>query len=321
MSGMKPTLLCIDDEERILRSLAMLFRGSYDFHMTTDPQQALNLIASQRVHVIISDQRMPIMRGADLLKLVKEKSPNTMRLLLTGYSELDAVVASVNEGEIFRFINKPWDATELRQTVQQAADISISLFNAPVAPPQPLQTETGTFVAPGVPPKQEAILVIDDDADVMKVVQDIVGATQPVIWARTLDSAMTALETHDIGVIVSELTVGHESIIAFLKMLKAEHPEVVTIVLTPFQDVTVFIGLINQGQVFRLVPKPVRRGPLGVNIGSALRHHRMLQDAPALRAVHRVETIRQPEEAGSGVATRVRGFLNRLRGRTASAVT
>jgi DNA-binding NtrC family response regulator len=322
MADTKPVLLAIDDEERILRSLAMLFRGAYDFHMTTDPQQALSLVASQRVHVVISDQRMPVMRGADLLKLVKEKSPNTMRLLLTGYSELDAVVASVNEGEIFRFINKPWDANELRDTVKQAAEISASLFAAgSAAPPQPLQTETGSFVAPVPAPQAEAILVIDDDADVVKVVQDIVGPAQPVVWARSLDVALAAIEKHSIGVIVSELMVAGESIASFLKLLKAEHPEVVTIVLTPFQDVTVFIGLINQGQVFRLLPKPVRRGPLGMNIGSALRHHRLLRDAPALRAVHRVETIHQPDEAGSGVATRVRGFLSRLRGRGLSAAT
>jgi len=322
MSDLKPTLLAIDDEERILRSLAMLFRGAYDFHMTTDPQQALSLVASRRVHVIISDQRMPIMRGADLLKLVKEKSPNTMRILLTGYSELEAVVASVNEGEIFRFINKPWDANELRDTVKQAADISAALFNAgPVAQPQPLLAEPGNFTVPAIAPRAEAILVIDDDADVVKVVQDIAGPAQPVIWAQSLDAALAALEKHRVGVIVSELTVAHENIISFLKLLKAQHPEVVTIVLTPFQDVTVFIGLINQGQVFRLLPKPVRRGPLSVNIGSALRHHRMLHSAPSLRAAHVVETLRQPEEMSSGVATRVRGFLSRLRDRGLASVT
>ncbi|HSW12420.1 MAG TPA: response regulator [Solimonas sp.] len=315
----KPTLLLIDDEERILRSLAMLFRGNYILHTTTDPQQALDIVEREPVHVIVSDQRMPIMRGAELLRRVKEKSPNTMRLLLTGYSELEAVVASVNEGEIFRFINKPWDAAELRSTVQQAAEISRSLMSAgPVAPPQPLFTDTGSFVAPAFVQPEETLLVIDDDAEVMKAVQEIVGPSMSVLWARTLDQAMEALERHEISLIVSELVVNRESVTPLLKLLKAQHPEVVTIVLTPFQDVTVFIGLINQGQVFRLLPKPVRRGPLGMSIGSALRHHRALRAAPKLRAAYQVEKIREPEEASTTVATRVLGLLSRIRGRAAT---
>jgi DNA-binding NtrC family response regulator len=316
--SLRPTLLLIDDEERILRSLAMMFRGSYQLYTTTDPQEALAIVERETVHVIVSDQRMPLMRGAELLRRVREKSPNTMRILLTGYSELEAVVASVNEGEIFRFINKPWDANELRDTVRQASDISRALFSAGAhAPPQPLLTETGSFVAPLVQ-AMDQILVIDDDAEVFKAVQEIVGPSLGVHWAQTLDQALALLEQQRVGVIVSELAVAGDSVTALLKLLKAEYPEVVTIVLTPFQDVSVFIGLINQGQVYRLLPKPVRRGPLGMNIGSALRHHRLLRATPTLRSVHKVEQIRQPEEIGSGVATRVMGFLSRMRGRAAA---
>lgn len=316
----KPTLLLIDDEERILRSLAMLFRGDYRLHVTTDPHEALAIVAREPVHVIVSDQRMPVMRGAELLRQVREKSPNTMRLLLTGYSELEAVIASVNEGEIFRFINKPWDAAELRETVLQAAEISRSLMAAgPVAPPQPLFTETGSFVAPAVVTTSERLLVIDDDAEVVQAVKEIVGPSLAVLWAQSLDQAMTILEQQEIAVILSELVVQRETVTPLLKLLKAQHPEVVTLVLTPFQDVSVFIGLINQGQVYRLLPKPVRRGPLGMNIASALRQHRALRDAPKLRAAYRVEKIRQPEEAASGVATRVMGLLSRIRGRSTAS--
>jgi DNA-binding NtrC family response regulator len=310
----KPMLLLIDDEERILRSLAMLFRGVYTLHATVDPQDALAVVERERVHVVVSDQRMPLMRGADLLREVRNRSPNTMRILLTGYSELDAVVASVNEGEIFRFVQKPWDAQELRDTVRQAADISTALFNAGAyAPPSPLLTETGTFVAPQPEPQAEAVLVIDDDAEVYAIVKDILGSSQPVLWARSLDQALELIAAEPIGVVVSELAVGGESVTTLLKLLKAEHPEVVAIVLTPFQDVAVFIGLINQGQVYRLLPKPVRRGAFSMSLASALRHHRALRDAPGLRAAHKVETLRQPEDLS--VAGRVMGFLSRIRAR------
>ncbi|NKF21742.1 response regulator [Solimonas marina] len=307
----KPTLLLIDDEERILRSLAMLFRGRYELIATTDPGVALRAVTEQRVHVAVSDQRMPMMSGAELLKQVRARSPQTTRILLTGYSELDAVVASVNEGEIFRFVNKPWDATELRQTVQQAAAIADSLFAAgPAAPPMPLQTETGQFVAP-VANTAEAILVLDDDAEVYHAVQDIVGRSQPVVWARDIDQALAALEREPVGVVVSEIAVARQSVTGLLKTLKAERPEIVTIVLTPFADVSVFIGLINQGQVYRLLPKPLRRGAFSMSLASALRHHRLLRSTPTLRVAHAVEPVRAPEE--SGVASRVMNFLGRMR--------
>ncbi|MGB0219149.1 MAG: response regulator [Sinimarinibacterium flocculans] len=315
----KPTLLLIDDEERILRSLAMLFRGSYQVHATVDPHEAIALVERERVHVVVSDQRMPVMRGADLLREVRSRSPNSMRILLTGYSELDAVVSSVNEGEIFRFVQKPWDAQELRDTVKQAAEISSALFGAGAhAPPSPLLTETGSFVAPPLPPANaEGVLVIDDDEDVFVSVREIVGDSHPVHWARSLDQALETLAANPIGIVVSELAVGGESVTTLLKLLKAEHPEVVTIVLTPFQDVAVFIGLINQGQVYRLLPKPVRHGAFSMSIASALRHHRALRAAPKLREAHKVDQLRAPEEVS--VAGRVMGFLSRIRARATAS--
>jgi DNA-binding NtrC family response regulator len=317
----KPSLLLIDDEERILRSLSMLFRGQYQVQTTTDPHEALALVQREPVHVVVSDQKMPVMRGADLLREVKERSPNTMRILLTGYSELDAIIASVNEGEIFRYVNKPWDAAELRTTVDQAAQIALSLFGAPAAKPAAAvasRAVTAVEMVPASPASAEGILVIEDDAEVFKAVQEIVGPSQPVHWASSLEQAFEVLEHQAVGVIVSELVVGRESLTAALKLLKAQHPEVVTIVMTPFQDTGVLISLINQGQIYRLLPKPVRRGPLGMNIASALRHHRMLKSSAGLRSRHVVEKIRQPEELT--VANRVMGLLGRLRGRVNAPV-
>lgn len=318
----KPSLLLIDDEERILRSLSMLFRGHYDLLATTDPGEALRHVATQAVHVVVSDQRMPQMRGAELLRRVRELSPNTMRVLLTGYSELDAVVASVNEGEIFRFINKPWDAQQLRATVRQAADISLALRGAGEPASAPLPTARVSLSGTGdnglVATDTETILVIDDDLAIANAVRDIAGPQQTVLWARTLDQAMNLIEQHAIAVLVSELAISGESVAPLLKMLKAEHPQIVTLVLTPFQDVSVFVGLINQGQVYRLLPKPLRRGAFGMSIASALRHHRMLRSTPALHAAHRVEPA-APTRDEAGIGARVMGMLSRLRSRAQPA--
>ncbi|MGL4233373.1 MAG: response regulator, partial [Casimicrobium sp.] len=105
----KAKVLFVDDEERIVNLLKIMFRTTYDVYTATSGQQALQIVAANPIQVIVSDQRMPEMLGIDLLSKVRELSPNTMRILLTGYSDLAAIVGSVNDGEVFRFISKPWD--------------------------------------------------------------------------------------------------------------------------------------------------------------------------------------------------------------------
>lgn len=306
----KRSLLLVDDEERILRSLSMLLRGPYEVLATSDPSEALGIVGQRLVHVVLSDQKMPRMRGVDLLRQVREVSPNTMRLLLTGYSELDSIVASVNEGEIFRFISKPWDTQELRATVAQAADIAAELF-ASGAPPA--AADDAGILAQGA----EGILVVDDDAEVIHAVREIIAGTRPVYGAQSLEQAFERLSRYRVGVVVSELTLGRQNISVMLKLLKSEYPEIVTIVMTSFQDTGVLIGLINQGQVFRFLPKPVRRGPLGMNLNSALRHHELLKASPIRRAAHGVEKPREPDDLS--LSQRLLGVLNRFRSRVDSA--
>ena len=154
----KATLLFVDDEERVLRSLEVLFKSRFRVLSTTDGSEAVDMLKRERVHVIVSDQRMPIMTGVELLR---EASPNTMRLLLTGYSDLEAIINSVNEGEIFRYLSKPWSAKEILNTVTQAAEIAISLEEAAGAEP--------LGPAPGV-------LVIDEDPTVAEMVKDPISA-------------------------------------------------------------------------------------------------------------------------------------------------
>ena len=105
-SKVKPSILLVDDEERILRTLTMLLKMQYQVFSTTDGHEALRILKKEKINVLISDQRMPLMVGTELLKQAKSLSPQTMRILLTGYADVDAAVDSVNEGEIFRYINK-----------------------------------------------------------------------------------------------------------------------------------------------------------------------------------------------------------------------
>ena len=103
----RPTVLFVDDEAHIVTLLKVMFRADFEVLSATSGQGALDIIQTRKVHVIVSDQRMPGMSGTELLAKVSKLSPGTMRILLTGYSDLAAMVGSINEGEIYRFVHKP----------------------------------------------------------------------------------------------------------------------------------------------------------------------------------------------------------------------
>lgn len=100
-------ILFVDDEERILRSLALQFRRQYEVITESDPLRALERLKDESVQIIVSDQRMPGMSGAELLARSREIAPECLRILLTGYSDLDAAVEALNNGGIFRYLTKP----------------------------------------------------------------------------------------------------------------------------------------------------------------------------------------------------------------------
>ena len=106
----KEKILCVDDEVQIVISLRALLRSKYEVLIATSGEEALDILRKDNtIRVLISDQRMPKMLGAEVLREARKISPGTMRLLLTGYSDLQAIIDSINEGEVFRFINKPWN--------------------------------------------------------------------------------------------------------------------------------------------------------------------------------------------------------------------
>lgn len=115
-------LLLVDDEPEILESLSQLFDYDYLVLTATSGEAALSLLNSHRdVAIVISDQRMGGMRGVDLLRHVKQLIPESMRILLTGYSDLESVLESVNVGEVFRYVRKPWQPETLKSIVALAA--------------------------------------------------------------------------------------------------------------------------------------------------------------------------------------------------------
>jgi diguanylate cyclase (GGDEF)-like protein len=115
------TLLIVDEDVNVLSSLHRLFRpDGYQILTASTPAEGFEMLALHRVHVIVCDQRMPGLSGTEFLSKVKELYPETIRIILSGYTGLEAVLDSINRGAIYRFYTKPWDDTELRDNIRLA---------------------------------------------------------------------------------------------------------------------------------------------------------------------------------------------------------
>jgi putative nucleotidyltransferase with HDIG domain len=118
-----PTLLLVDDEPSILSALRRLFRPQGYRILTAEGGAAgLAIMEGEAVNLVISDMRMPEMDGATFLKQVRERWPQTKRILLTGYADITSTVSAINEGEIYRYIAKPWDDKEMLAVVREACE-------------------------------------------------------------------------------------------------------------------------------------------------------------------------------------------------------
>jgi len=117
----KRTLLLVDDEENILSALRRLLRrDGYEILTANGGQRGLELLAENAVDVIVSDQRMPNMTGVEFLRRVKTIHPETVRIVLSGYTELQSITDAINEGAIYKFLTKPWDDEQLRSNIEEA---------------------------------------------------------------------------------------------------------------------------------------------------------------------------------------------------------
>lgn len=118
------TLLLVDDEENVRRSLLRLFRREpYKVISAGSGAEALEMLKQEPVSVILSDQRMPGMTGSEMFKSVKDLYPKTIRLIMSGYTELESVTSAINDGAIFKFLTKPWDDERLLAHVREAFDL------------------------------------------------------------------------------------------------------------------------------------------------------------------------------------------------------
>lgn len=353
----RPRLLFVDDEQRVLNSMRIMFRRQFDLFLASHGAEALDIVRDKDIDVIVADHRMPKMTGVEVLSKVRAMSPRTVRILLTGYADLDAVEGSINDSEVFRFLTKPCAPQQLRETIELAAKLAREA-PAPSAP-EPLtaegdtpgdtveiilQADTVTEIGPGSaaqPGRAErtgvieqprfteqaapapaaaaaprlatglGIVVFSRDNEVVEVVQKAVRGRLPVYTAGNIVQVVKYLTEHRPGVLVTDVSEDKATIQSMTARLKEHLPQLVTIAVSQHRDVLDMVWLINHGQIFRFLRKPLSAGRTAISLQAALQHHRLLLKNPELAKRHEVDITTSDSGVMDGVLSKLKG-LTRL---------
>lgn len=117
------SILYVDDEANNLIAFRAVFRTKYTVFTALSGLEGLEILSENDIQIIITDQRMPNMTGVEFLEEVITRYPTPIRILLTGYTDMSAIIDAINKGSIFQYLNKPWDEEELEEVIEKAYDV------------------------------------------------------------------------------------------------------------------------------------------------------------------------------------------------------
>jgi DNA-binding NtrC family response regulator len=119
----KIRVLYLDDEIDELESFQSLYRRSFDVYIASTPDKAFEIVKTKDVHVVLTDQRMDAMTGVEFLKSIIKDYPDPVRILVTGYSDISAVINSINQGQVYKYISKPYPREAMQKSIENAAEV------------------------------------------------------------------------------------------------------------------------------------------------------------------------------------------------------
>ncbi len=274
-------ILIVDDEPRIVRAISRLLKPSHQTFTAHSADEALDIVRQNRINVIVSDQRMPGTTGVELLAKVKEMSSSTMRILLTGYSDLNAVTQSVNDGEIYRYITKPWNNAELTNVIRQAALISVDLFKVKKS----LQVKASSA-------KKTDIIVFSPEQNLIDDVKGLMGRSANISVHNSMINVAEHLSKNRGQILVADISNSSASELQAVKYIKSKYPQMLSVIVTDSSDSQHLISLINEGQIYRYLTKPYALGQLKLYLMSSVRYQSKLEMIPQLAARHAVEQVK-----------------------------
>jgi DNA-binding NtrC family response regulator len=296
---MPSRILFVDDEPNVLLSLTELFRDERPY-TAQRAKDALEILRKHpEIDVIVTDQRMPTMTGVEFLREAKKINPIAIRILLTGYSDLNEVLGSVNTGEVYRYILKPWDVDKLRSTIKLALELAQRTRLIMPKTPQPTATGASTATSNAAPhhstanhttaassrsfiPEKQPILVIDNNQSHLSSMRELFAENYVVSISSSAQSAIEILKRSPMAAIITELSLPDTDPVKFLAEIKSFNPNTPIIVLSSMKDSGIAIQLINQVQVFRYLVRPLRRDTLESTVQTAVELYKAYTAVPGL---------------------------------------
>ena len=286
---MKPIMLVVDDEAAILKSLKRLFHDDYEVLTAENAQDALHILEQSPVHLIISDYRMPGLDGLAFLRQVKERWPEIIRIMLTGYADVNSMMDDISSGVIYRFVSKPWNDDELYMAIRlamqqyklinQIKKLKLEKGKADISSPTDLmiaeQERRGE--------NKFTLLFVDDEEYVLRTLKRLFADDDyQVMTAGSAEDAVTILEMDPVHLVVSDFRMPGMDGLEFLRLVQQRWPATIRVMLTGVADSQGLMDDISEGVIYKFISKPWQNEELKMAVRLALRQYVLIEEMKKL---------------------------------------
>ncbi len=301
-------ILLVDDEQNVIKALRRELQDDYAVEAFDSPAEALQRCQDTRFDLVIADYRMPGMDGVEFLRRFAELQPDAVRLMLSGQADFDALVGTVNEAHVYRFIDKPWDRTALAATVAEAlAHREQMLEHRRLAERYRQQHR---WQPPPNPDRLFQVLVVDDDPKTLNAITHDLNARGG--WADlhaamlyqgdpslplerrdlrfnifTATSPVEALEhakRASYDVVIADYLMPEMDGLRFLEAFREIQPDAARILLSGHADKETLVNAINRSEIYGYIGKPWQEYLLKNTVSRAISFHELLRENRILAA-------------------------------------
>ncbi len=295
-------ILLVDDEINVLNALQRELKRDYAIEAFSDPRAALQRSQESSFDLVISDYKMPDLNGIEFLREFAKLQPDAVRLILSGQTDFEALIGTINETHIYRFLDKPWDTTELATTLAEAlAHRELVLENLRLA--ERCRQQFNWQRAPN-PERVYQVLVVDDEPNMLGAItrdlkarggwhdlhMSLIGQLDPALPLEQRDmqfnvvtesSPAQALErarAMNFDVVISDYLMPEMDGLHFLEAFREIQPDAARILLSGRADKDVLVKAINRSEIYSFIAKPWREYALVSTLSQAIAYHDLLRE-------------------------------------------
>lgn len=271
-------ILFVDDEANILRAITRVFLDdTYEILTASSGNEALEILSCcSPVQVVVSDFRMPQMNGVELLRKIRKQWPETVRLVISGYADTAAIISAINDGQIYRFIPKPWDDTDLRMAIATAVEQyrrqrKEKLYAESILKKIDDLEKENSFLVRCITTNQQKsvpalrkgtlmenrILLIDDEPNILAaIIRILMDEPYEILKACSGERGLEILAEMPCKVVISDERMPGMGGAEFLSRVKELYPATIRIILTGYASIDAAMKAVNDGEIYRFFMKP-----------------------------------------------------------------